>query len=150
MVHDKVDKLGAVISLHDITDLTKAKEQLKFMAYHDALTGLPNRRLFHDLLLQNLKQAARNNQKVGVLFLDMDNFKSVNDTHGHLAGDKLLIEVGKTLESCLRESDILCRWGGDEFVIGILENHEDEEILKVAQKICQTVPPTNQEKKQRL
>jgi diguanylate cyclase (GGDEF)-like protein/PAS domain S-box-containing protein len=139
MVHDKADKLGAVISLHDITDLNKAKEQLKFMAYHDALTGLPNRRLFHDLLLQNLKQASRNNQKVGVLFLDIDNFKSVNDTHGHLTGDKLLIEVGKTLESCLRESDILCRWGGDEFVIGILENHEDEEIFKVAEKICQTV-----------
>jgi diguanylate cyclase (GGDEF)-like protein/PAS domain S-box-containing protein len=131
--------LGAVISLHDITDINEAKEQLKFMAYHDALTGLPNRRLFHDLLLQNMKQAVRNQQKVGVLFLDLDNFKSVNDLYGHDIGDKLLKDVARSLQGCLRDSDLLCRWGGDEFVIGLLENHGADEILKVAEKICATV-----------
>jgi diguanylate cyclase (GGDEF)-like protein/PAS domain S-box-containing protein len=139
MLHDSTENIGAVLSLHDITDINEAKEQLQFMAYHDALTGLPNRRLFHDLLLQSLKQATRNKQKVGVLFLDMDNFKSVNDNHGHDVGDTLLTEVGKTLQSCLRESDLLCRWGGDEFVIGLPENHGGNEILKVAEKICATV-----------
>lgn len=132
-------KLGAVISLHDITDLNEAKEQLKFMAYHDALTGLPNRRLFHDLLLQNMKQAMRNRQKVGVLFLDLDNFKSVNDRYGHDIGDQLLQDVAHSLQSCLRDSDLLCRWGGDEFVIGLLENHGANDIVKVAKKICNTV-----------
>jgi diguanylate cyclase (GGDEF)-like protein/PAS domain S-box-containing protein len=139
MLYDSSESIGAVVSLHDITDINKAKAQLQFMAYHDSLTGLPNRRLFHDLLLQNLKQATRNNQKVGVLFLDMDNFKSVNDDYGHDVGDTLLTEVGKTLQSCLRESDLLCRWGGDEFIIGLPENHGSDDILKVAEKICSTV-----------
>lgn len=139
MRHDNTESIGAVVSLHDITDLNEAKEQLQFMAYHDPLTTLPNRRLFHDLLLQNLKQADRNIQKVGVLFLDMDNFKSINDLYGHDAGDELLIEVGKTLQTCLRESDLICRWGGDEFVIALLENYGSDDIVKVADKICKTV-----------
>lgn len=139
MVDDHDDNLGAVVSLHDITDINEAKEQLEFMAYHDPLTALPNRRLFHDLLQQNLKQADRNDQKVGVLFLDMDNFKSINDLYGHKAGDVLLQEVAITLQSCLRESDLICRWGGDEFVIGLLENFGSDDIVKVAEKICCTV-----------
>lgn len=139
ITHDNADNIGAVVSLHDITDLNEAKEQLQFMAYHDPLTTLPNRRLFHDLLLQNLKQADRNVQKVGVLFLDMDNFKSINDLYGHNAGDELLKEVGKTLQTCLRESDLICRWGGDEFVIALLENYGSDDIVKVADKICKTV-----------
>lgn len=139
MLLENSEKIGAVISLHDITDLIEAKQQLQFMAYHDSLTNLPNRRLFHDLLLQNLKQATRNNQKIGVLFLDMDNFKSVNDRYGHDVGDSLLIDVGKTLQHCLRDSDLLCRWGGDEFVIGLPENHGSDDIVKVAEKICSTV-----------
>jgi len=139
MIHDNADNIGAVVSLHDITDLNEAKEQLQFMAYHDPLTTLPNRRLFHDLLLQNLRQADRNVQKVGVLFLDMDNFKSINDLYGHNAGDELLKEVAKTLQTCLRESDLICRWGGDEFVIALLENYGSDDIVKVAEKICNTV-----------
>ena len=139
MMHDNADNIGAVVSLHDITDLNEAKEQLQFMAHHDPLTTLPNRRLFHDLLLQNVKQADRNDQKVGVLFLDMDNFKSINDLYGHNVGDELLKEVGNTLQTCLRESDLICRWGGDEFVIAILENYGSDGIIKVAEKICKTV-----------
>ncbi len=139
IMHERPEKIGAVMSLHDITDINEAKEQLKFMAYHDPLTALPNRRLFHDLLLQSLKQAARNDQKVGVLFLDMDNFKSINDSHGHEVGDTLLKEVGEILKSCLRDSDLLCRWGGDEFIIGLPENYGSDDIVKVAEKICRTV-----------
>lgn len=139
IMHESSDKIGAVMSLHDITDINEAKEQLKFMAYHDPLTALPNRRLFHDLLLQNLKQASRNDQKVGVLFLDMDNFKSINDSHGHEVGDTLLKEVGEILKSCLRDSDLLCRWGGDEFIIGLPENYGSDDIVRVAEKICRTV-----------
>lgn len=137
--HDTAENIGAVISLHNISEIIEVEEQLKFMAFHDALTGLPNRRLFHDLLLQSLNQAARNDQKIGILFLDLDNFKSINDQHGHDVGDVLLTSVGKTLQSCLRKSDLLCRWGGDEFVIALLENHGADDILKVAEKICTTV-----------
>lgn len=137
--HDTSENIGAVISLHNISDIIEVEERLKFMAYHDALTGLPNRRLFHDLLLQSLNQAARNEQKIGILFLDLDNFKAINDQYGHDVGDALLTSVGKTLQACLRKSDLLCRWGGDEFVIGLLENHGADDILKVAEKICATV-----------
>ena len=133
------NKIGAVISLHDITDLREAEEKLRFFAYHDELTGLPNRRLFHDLLLQILKQAQRNELLVGVLFLDLDNFKAVNDQFGHQAGDQLLIKVSDTLKSCLRDSDILCRWGGDEFIIGLPSSKNGEGVVNVAEKICSSV-----------
>lgn len=128
--------MGGVISMHDITDLNRIKERLRFMAYHDELTGLPNRRLFHDLLQQSLKQAHRNKQEIGVLFLDLDNFKRVNDLYGHDHGDKLLKEVARLLQGRLRDSDILCRWGGDEFVIGLLECDGIDGVINVAEKIC--------------
>jgi len=132
-------KIGAVVSHHDITDLTKAKEQLLFMAYHDALTKLPNRSLFHDLLQHSIKHAQRNMQQLAVLFLDLDNFKSVNDNHGHDAGDRMLVTIAETLQSCLRDSDIICRWGGDEFVIGLLESSGSPSARAVARKLCRKV-----------
>lgn len=129
------ETLGAVISLHDITDLRETKKRLHHLAYHDVLTNLPNRRLFHDLLEQTLKQSQRQEVKVGVLFLDIDNFKNLNDRFGHPAGDKLLQEVGKSLKNCLRDSDILCRWGGDEFVVGLPTSKDIAGIRRVAEKI---------------
>lgn len=132
-------KLGAVISLHDITDLNRVKEQLRFMAYHDALTGLPNRRLFHDLLLHSLRHAQRHNEQVGVLVLDLDHFKTVNDIYGHDVGDQILQEVADSLRQFLRGSDILCRWGGDEFVIALLESGQANNVEKVAMKLCEKV-----------
>lgn len=132
-------KLGAVVSLHDITDLNRVKEQLHFMAYHDALTGLPNRRLFHDLLLHSLRHAHRNNEQVGVLVLDLDNFKAVNDSYGHDTGDRILQEVAYNLRQILRGSDLLCRWGGDEFVIALLESGLANGVEKVASKLCERV-----------
>ena len=132
-------KLGAVVSLHDITDLNRVKEQLKFMAYHDALTGLPNRRLFHDLLQHSLRHAQRHNEQVGVLVLDLDNFKTINDVYGHEVGDRILQEVADSLRLFLRGSDILCRWGGDEFVIALLESSHANGVEKVALKLCEVV-----------
>ena len=139
MYNSEGEKLGAVISLHDITDLNRVKEQLRFMAYHDALTGLPNRRLFHDLLQHSLRHAQRHNEQVGVLVLDLDNFKTVNDVFGHDAGDQILQEVADSLRQFLRGSDILCRWGGDEFVIALLESGHTNGVEKVAIKLCEKV-----------
>ena len=132
-------KLGAVVSLHDITDLNKARKKLHYLAYHDDLTGLANRRLFHDLLKQDISRAERNSEKTAVLFLDLDNFKQINDRYGHQAGDKLLIELAATLHHRLRDSDILCRWGGDEFVIALPEIADSEMACRVAKKICRVV-----------
>ncbi len=129
------NSLGAVVSLHDISDLNRAKEQLQFMAYHDALTYLPNRRLFHDILQQNLKHAHRYEEQVAVLFLDLDNFKAINDRYGHDRGDQILQLIAKTLQSCLRDSDLLCRWGGDEFVLALLESGKSADVNMVAEKI---------------
>lgn len=133
------NKLGAVISLHDITDLKLAKEKLQYLAYHDVLTDLPNRRMFHDLLEQNIRRARRNREKTAVLFLDLDNFKRINDRHGHEAGDRLLISLATTLRLHLRDSDILCRWGGDEFLIALPEMTSTAMARKVAKKICRVV-----------
>jgi diguanylate cyclase (GGDEF)-like protein len=127
--------LGAVISLQDITDVRTAKKKLHHLAYHDVLTDLPNRRLFHDLLEQILKQGQREQVKVGVLFLDIDNFKTVNDRYGHLAGDQLLQAISVNLKECLRDSDILCRWGGDEFIIGLPTSKDTQGMKRVAEKI---------------
>ena len=132
-------KLGAVVSLHDITDLNKARKKLHHLAYHDELTDLANRRLFHDLLKQDISRAGRNGERIAVLFLDLDNFKQTNDRYGHQAGDELLIELAASLRHHLRESDILCRWGGDEFVIALPEIADSDMACRVAKKICRIV-----------
>ena len=130
------NKLGAVVSLHDITDLKKIRQKLRHMAYHDHLTKLPNRRLFHDLMELCMRQADREGKQVGILFLDLDNFKQVNDRFGHDTGDSLLKHLASSLLQCLRESDIVCRWGGDEFVVALPGLSGAEDAKGVAQKIC--------------
>ena len=98
-------------------ELTKSNEQLQNMAFHDALTGLTNRKLFEKELDRTIKQATRSSKKFALLFLDLDDFKTVNDSLGHDIGDELLIRVGQIIQSHIRESDVLARWGGDEFVL---------------------------------
>ncbi len=132
-------KIGAVITLHDITDITRARQQLLSMAYHDALTGLPNRRLFHDLLKQMILRARRSKDQIGILFLDLDNFKRINDSYGHERGDQFLIELSASLQNTLRGSDILCRWGGDEFVIALPQIADSLDAELVADKLCGSV-----------
>jgi diguanylate cyclase (GGDEF)-like protein len=110
---------------HDMTDRKKAEEQLAFMAYHDALTGLPNRVTFNNRLARDLARAKRRNEVVAVVFLDLDRFKDVNDTLGHDAGDRLLVDVAERLRGLMRETDTLARISGDEFCI-ILPDQRDE------------------------
>ena len=104
-------------------------------AYHDELTGLPNRSLLRDRLNQALAQAARQNKQVGLLLLDLDGFKSVNDMLGHATGDKILQRVAERLLSCIREADTACRYGGDEFVILLPEVDGEKSAAEVAQKL---------------
>ncbi|WP_422485370.1 EAL domain-containing protein [Gudongella sp. DL1XJH-153] len=113
----------------------EAEKKINQMAYYDNLTNLPNRIYFNMELDQMLKLAKRNERLVGVLFLDLDLFKSINDSLGHEAGDKLLVTIGERLTSLLRESDMACRFGGDEFLIMLphMKNHEN--IRKATEKI---------------
>jgi len=104
-------------------------------AYHDELTGLPNRSLLRDRLNQAIVQAARQNKQVGLLLLDLDGFKSVNDRLGHAIGDKLLQRVAERLLSCIRGADTACRYGGDEFVILLPEVDGEKSAADVAQKL---------------
>jgi diguanylate cyclase (GGDEF)-like protein/PAS domain S-box-containing protein len=109
----------------DITRVKEAQAKLDHLAHHDPLTGLPNRLLFHDRLQHALQQAARNQQQLAVLFIDLDRFKNVNDTLGHHVGDELLKQVARALAGQLREGDTLARLGGDEFIV-LLENVNGE------------------------
>lgn len=108
---------GAVHIIRDITERKQLEEQVRQMALHDALTGLPNRRLLIDHLTLALNFSKRAERHGALLFLDLDNFKALNDAHGHEAGDLLLMEVAKRLASCVREIDTVSRFGGDEFAI---------------------------------
>jgi diguanylate cyclase (GGDEF)-like protein/PAS domain S-box-containing protein len=103
--------------IFDITQRKRAEEEVAFLAYHDKLTGLPNRALFEEMLESALARAHRHDLAVGVLFLDLDNFKLVNDSLGHHAGDALLQQLGERLSGCTRETDLVARQGGDEFLL---------------------------------
>ncbi|HEY2324251.1 MAG TPA: EAL domain-containing protein [Thermoanaerobaculia bacterium] len=123
----------------DISDRKRAEEQIEFHAYHDVLTHLPNRRLFTDRLALGINRARRNGRSLAVMFIDLDHFKSVNDTLGHTAGDELLLEMSARLRECIREDDTVARLGGDEFTIILSDLRHPEDAAHVAQKILETV-----------
>lgn len=120
-------------------ELDKARQLERHLAYHDPLTELPNRLLFHDRLQQNIAQAQRHKKFIAVFFLDLDRFKIINDTLGHSVGDKLLKEVSMRLGECVRKSDTVARWGGDEFTFILGEIASKSHAGKVAIKIQETL-----------
>jgi diguanylate cyclase (GGDEF)-like protein/PAS domain S-box-containing protein len=124
---------------HDVTDRKRAEEQIAHLAYHDALTGLPNRTLFQDRLSQALARTERRGRLLAVLFLDLDRFKLINDTLGHNAGDQLLQQVATRLQSCVRKDDTVARVAGDEFTILLSEISQPEAAGRIAQKLLETI-----------
>ena len=123
----------------DISDRKRAEEQVEFQAYHDVLTQLPNRRLFMERLELALLAARRARANVGVLFIDLDRFKSINDTLGHSVADRLLVEVAQRLRSCVRQTDTVARHGGDEFTVILPDLNQPEDAAQVAEKILERV-----------
>lgn len=142
--NSKGEVINYIALFSDITDRKAAEQKIEFLAHYDALTKLPNRSLFADRLNLALLYATRNGTKVGLLFLDLDKFKDVNDTMGHLAGDQLLKSVAQRLKSCVRESDTVCRQGGDEFMILLYEVLSRDAVEQVAQKIMEAMAAPHQ------
>lgn len=119
-------------------DLSKSQvkeEEAQQIALKDALTGLPNRVSFEQRLEHGLIQAKRHSRGLAVLFIDIDKFKNINDSHGHDSGDQVLLMVAKRLQSCLRDEDMVSRWGGDEFVCLLLEIKQDADVTRLAEKL---------------
>ena len=123
----------------DITDRKAAQEQVEYQAYHDVLTGLPNRLLFRDRIGVALAHARRNRRAVAVMFLDLDQFKLINDTLGHTVGDGLLQAAAERLVRCVRADDTVARMGGDEFTILISDLPDARGALTVAQKVLDSM-----------
>lgn len=115
--------------IRDITEFKQQERELEFIAYYDPLTGIPNRRLLSDRLAQAIAHAIRSGEALAVCMLDLDNFKPINDTYGHVAGDHVLIEIARRLNGLLRTEDSVARLGGDEFVL-LLRNPEGEAVFQ--------------------
>ncbi|MDZ7843923.1 MAG: PAS domain S-box protein [Anaerolineales bacterium] len=126
---------GSVAVYTDVSELAAAREKIRHLANHDKLTGLPNRRLFESNFTQMLKIAERDQIPFAVLILDLDNFKEINDTHGHAVGDQLLSWIGERLPLLLRASDTVARWGGDEFAFLLYNTGTREGVESVLNKI---------------
>jgi diguanylate cyclase (GGDEF)-like protein/PAS domain S-box-containing protein len=134
-----IDGGGLVCVVRDITERTYAEEQIKHLAYHDALTGCPNRLLFKDRLTVALSHAQRDKKRLAILFLDLDRFKVINDSLGHNFGDQLLQAVAARLESCVRLSDTVARLGGDEFTLLLPDLAQSEDAAPIAQKLLEAI-----------
>ncbi len=135
------DPLGELVFAAglDISERRKAEHQIEHLAYHDALTGLPNRHLFVDRLDNALTRAQRTGETLAVLFVDIDHFKSINDSLGHTAGDTLLRTLALRLRSSLRTEDTVARLGGDEFTVLVSGLKDPNDLLRLAQKIHSTI-----------
>jgi len=144
-IRNKEGKISNYFSMsNDITEQKKWEEQLYQMAHYDSLTGLPNRTLFKDRLKQEIIRSERNDKNFGLLFLDLDLFKSINDSLGHAAGDELLIVVGDRLKDTLRNADSIARLGGDEFTIMVTDLASDYDkninyLTRLSEKIIEVI-----------
>jgi diguanylate cyclase (GGDEF)-like protein/PAS domain S-box-containing protein len=136
------DERGRILWEHgilfDVTELKDAEARIAHMAYHDALTGLANRAAFEDALSLAIGRARRSDLWVAVLFLDLDNFKGVNDSLGHHAGDQLLGQLADRLRACTRETDLVARQGGDEFLL-LLADLEGSDAVSAANRVATRV-----------
>jgi diguanylate cyclase (GGDEF)-like protein/PAS domain S-box-containing protein len=134
---------GAILQyvgvFQDITDLKEYQEEISYHAYHDPLTGLPNRVLFNDRLRHAIARAMRDNKKAAVMYIDLDGFKQINDTHGHNVGDMVLRGVAVRLASALRDEDTISRLGGDEFIVLLEHTGHKRGVRLVAEKILSAV-----------
>ncbi|GAB6070785.1 hypothetical protein JCM30760_18820 [Thiomicrorhabdus hydrogeniphila] len=127
--------IGSLSSAEDITDLKQSQEELAFLAHHDVLTGLDNRNSLQQRILQAIKKSQRSKNCFALCFIDLDNFKFINDSYGHKAGDELLIAVSKLIKKTVRDSDAVARFGGDEFVILLEDIEHNSEVSLIADKL---------------
>jgi len=137
--HVKGKTIGRIITFHDETEQKKQGDRLLQEATHDPLTGLANRKLLLEYLQQAEGYANRTNLLFAVLFLDLDQYKRINDTYGHVMGDVLLQDVAARLQACVRENDVIIRLGGDEFVLLITTLQRKKDIIPVADKILAAI-----------
>jgi diguanylate cyclase (GGDEF)-like protein/PAS domain S-box-containing protein len=135
-IHDRNGRVtGAVIVFHDVSESRAMAEKMAYLAQHDFLTGLANRSLLTERLAQAIGLAKRHKKQVALLFVDLDDFKHINDSVGHAVGDQLLKLVSDRLVTCVRATDTVCRQGGDEFVILLAEIERVQDAANVAEKL---------------
>jgi diguanylate cyclase (GGDEF)-like protein len=130
---------GVVLNARDVTERVRLDEQLTQQAFHDSLTGLANRALFRDRLDQALVRSTRSRDCLAVLLVDLDGFKQVNDTHGHAAGDQLLVTIAHRLREAVRGADTAARLGGDEFAVLLDGMDEPGDAYTVAERILASI-----------
>jgi len=128
-------RTAAVVTFTDITERKAAQQRVEFLAHHDALTELPNRILLRDRVEQAMAAAKRTHSRLALMFLDLDRFKTINDSLGHPTGDKLLRAIVERLRSCVRQSDTISRQGGDEFIILLRDARDGDAVSRLADKI---------------
>lgn len=133
--------VGRVWSFRDISERFQAEATIRHQASHDLLTNLPNRMQFYGRLLESLIKASQNKSKLAVCFLDLDRFKTINETLGHKIGDKLLQSVAQRLNKCLHSSDTIARWGGDEFTLLLSEINSTKDAAHIAEDILKVLKP---------
>jgi diguanylate cyclase (GGDEF)-like protein len=137
--HQPMPGGGVVVIFDDVTEREEAEARAQFLSTHDELTGLPNRLVFGQAVSDAVKVARRYGQEFAVMFVDLDRFKIINDRLGHAAGDSLLTEVANRLKQCVRESDVVARVGGDEFIILLREVSDARQVTTIARKILSTM-----------
>ncbi|MCG8618103.1 MAG: EAL domain-containing protein [Desulfobacterales bacterium] len=135
--NDRGEITNFVSLFHDISEEKLKEEQLQFLAFHDPLTKLPNRKLLYDRAEVSLRNARRFNQKMALLYMDLDDFKNINDSYGHPFGDEFLIQVKDRISTVCRESDTFARYGGDEFVIVLNNIHNEGEVIEFSNRILE-------------
>jgi len=134
--------VGGVVAFQDITERKKDQQKLLNLARYDQVTQLPNRSMYWDFLSKSIATANRTKNNIAILLLDLDNFKQINDSLGHDAGDELLIQMAKKLSHCVREADIVARVGGDEFAILLLNPRDTQVAANIAQKVLADIAQT--------